>query len=67
MSNTKNELATVKIIKLTMEVRIEASRTGLLPTLSDILPNTGEKITCMMENEAINKPILEGLAPKLDA
>ena len=43
-------------MKLAVEVRIHSRRIGLLPTLSDILPNIGAKINCIMENDAARIP-----------
>jgi hypothetical protein len=54
-------------MKLTSEVRIESNNTGRLPRRSDIRPSIGENSTCIKEKEAINIPILEGVAPKLVA
>ncbi len=52
----RKEFATAKTMKLTMEVRIDSRRIGLLPRLSDILPNIGEKMNCIIENEATRTP-----------
>jgi len=38
---------------------------GLRPTRSEARPQTGAKTNCIAENEAIRKPTLEALAPKL--
>lgn len=50
------ESARAKRMKLAMEVRMDSRRTGLLPTLSDILPSIGEKINCIVEKDVIRIP-----------
>jgi hypothetical protein len=45
-------LASAKRRQLAREVRRDINRTGFLPTLSDILPSTGEKMNCIKANEA---------------
>jgi len=54
------EFANEKRMKLIIEVNIESNRIGLLPTRSEIPPNIGEKINCIIENEVISIPKAAG-------
>ena len=63
----KKELASAKRRKLATEVKMDIIRTGFLPTLSDILPNMGEKMNCINENEAIKIPRAADPAWKVSA
>jgi len=63
----KKELASAKRRKLALEISIDKRRTGFLPTLSDSLPNIGEKMNCITENEATRNPRAVGPAWKVSA
>lgn len=52
----RKELASAKRRKLAVEVKMDIIRIGFLPMLSDILPNIGEKVNCINENEATKIP-----------
>lgn len=58
-------MANANITKLTTEVKIDRRRTGLRPTLSEIFPNMGEKINCIIEKEVSRIPNAAGPASKV--
>jgi hypothetical protein len=56
MRSIQKEFASAKKTKLATDVRIDNRRIGLLPILSDNLPNIGEEMNCIREKEATSTP-----------
>jgi len=63
----QKEFAIAKKTKLATEVRIENRRIGLLPILSDSLPNRGEEMNCIKAKEATSTPNAVDPTPNVEA